>query len=486
MNPIFKSLRVLAILCFFTVAMSASSAVEEKQKIFVIPVSGEVDPGMAAFLERSLKQYAKDPSALVVIEMDTFGGRVDSALEIVDHLTNIPQTKVISYVTKKAISAGALIALAANELTMKHNTLIGDCAPIMMSSEGPKMLGEKMQSPLRAQFRALAKRNGYPSLLAESMVSLDMEVYEIEYADKKLYMDAVDYADLSQTEKDKILSKKTIVAKGELLTMDNTEAQQLGFSKISSDNIDEMLTARGYSNYELIRIQESWSETFVRYVGSIAQILMLIGLGALYLEYKSPGFGIFGIVGIICLGLVFLNQYMVGLANYTELLILIIGILLLAIEVFVIPGFGIAGFTGLATIGIALILMMQDFVVPDPSLPWEGDLMLENLVRVLVSFIAAFILTLVMFRYVLPRLSTVIKGPYLDGTLKNSRVMQAMEKGVKVGDVGRADTFLRPSGKIVIGEKLLDAVSAGEFIEKGTVVEIIKIDGNRIVVTTKS
>lgn len=472
--------------CLLLVSLMVPAHATAKQKVYVIPVSGQVDPGMAAFFKRNLTEYGGNPKDIVVIEMDTFGGRVDSAFEIVEHLTNIPKAKVISFVTKRAISAGALIALAANELTMKNNTLIGDCAPIVNSAEGPKMLGEKIQSPLRAQFRSLAKRNGYPELLSEAMVSIDMEVYEIVFPDGKRYMDGVAYSDLTEAEKKSIVSRKTLVAKGELLTMDNIEAQQLGFSKMSVSDIDAMLAAQGVTDYELVRIEENWSETFVRYIGSIAQILMLIGLGALYLEYKSPGFGIFGIVGIFCLALVFFNQYLVGLADYTELMILIIGILLLAVEVFVLPGFGIAGFAGLLTIGIALILMMQDFVIPDPSLPWEQDLMLSNLVQVLASFLLAFILTLAIFRFVFPRFSLSTKGPYLSTNLKASHVVRAEEKGVRVGDTGIADTFLRPAGKIVISDKPFDAVTAGEFIEKGTAIEVIKVDGNRIIVTVKS
>jgi len=475
----------IAVLCFL-LPVTAISDGSAKQKVYVLPVSGPVDPGMAAYIERNLNKYAKDPEALVILEMDTFGGRVDSALEIVDHITNIPKSKVISFVSKRAISAGALIALAADDLVMKHNTMIGDCAPIVMSAEGPKMLGEKTQSPLRAKFRGLAKRNGYPELLSESMVSIDMEVYEIVFTNGKRTMDAVAYADMTPVEKERIVSRKTIVAKGELLTMDNIEAEELGFSDMSVANIDEMLKARGVTDYGIIRIQESWSETFVRYIGSIAQILMMIGLAALYLEYKSPGFGIFGIVGIGCLALVFLNQYLVGLADYSELMLLVIGILLLAVEIFVLPGFGIAGFAGLLTIGISLILMMQDFVIPDPSLPWELGLMLTNMLQVLVSFLLAFILTLFVFRYILPRLSIGSRGPFLSNDLRASRVILSRNKGIQVGDVGRADSLLRPSGKVVIGKKRLDAVSVGEFIESGTPIEITKIDGNRIIVKTKS
>lgn len=112
--------------------------------------------------------------------------------------------------------------------------------------------------------------------------------------------------------------------------------------------------------------------------------------------------------------------------------------------------------------------------------------MIENLLQVLISFLLAFILTLVVFRYVLPRLSTGGRGPYLSTNLKTSRIGLAKDKGIRIGDTGKADTYLRPSGKIVVGEKRLDAVTAGEFIEKGSVIEIIKIDGNRIIVTVKS
>ena len=107
--------------------------------------------------------------------------------------------------------------------------------------------------------------------------------------------------------------------------MNDTEAVAFGFSRMSIDTIDGMLDRMGIQNHERIRIEESWSETFFRLIGSIAPVLLMIGLAALYIEIKSPGFGVPGIVGITCLALVFLNQYLVGLADYTEFLLLILG-----------------------------------------------------------------------------------------------------------------------------------------------------------------
>ena len=479
---------LLAIFSFFlsfVMLQNEGIAQVSARKIYVVPVSGTVDPGMAAFIKRSLEAPSDDSDPLLVFELDTFGGRVDSALQIVDTLLSAPEGKTVAYVKNKAISAGALIALACSRLVMRNNTTIGDCAPITYSSEGPKVLGEKFQSPLRAKFRALAKRNGYPETLAESMVTAEMVVYAVEMEGKTLYMDSQAFEDLSQEEKERILSKKTIVGKGELLTMDDTEALELGFSRMSVDNMDEMLRRMEIENYKLIRIEEIWSETLVRYIGVITPILLLIGLAALYMEISAPGFGAPGIIGITCLALVFLNQYLVGLADYTELLLLILGIILLGFELFVIPGFGIAGIAGLLFIAAGALLALQDFVIPDPSLPWQGEILLKNILHVLGAFFMAIIVALFVLRYLLPKLSVVVEGPYLGTTLKDSHADSVEASGAKIGDSGIALTFLRPSGKVKIKDEIFDVVTEGEFINKGIPVKILAIKGNRIIVSRK-
>ncbi|NQT70719.1 MAG: serine protease [Desulfobacteraceae bacterium] len=469
----------------FIVLNNAGLAHASVRKIYVVPVSGMVDPGMAAFIKRALETPPDDQDPLFIIEMDTFGGRVDSALQIVDTLLSVPEGKTIAFVKNKAISAGALIALASSRLVMRKNTTIGDCAPITYSNEGPKMLGEKFQSPLRAKFRALAKRNGYPETLAESMVTAEMVVYAVEMEGKTIYMDSQAFEDLSQAEKERVSSKKTIVAKGELLTMDDTEAFELGFSRMSVDNIDEMLRRMEIENYELIRIEKSWSEALVRFIGGITPFLLMIGLAALYVEIKAPGFGVPGIIGITCLALVFLNQYFVGLADNTELLLLILGIILLGFELFVIPGFGITGIAGLLFIGAGAILALQDFVIPDPSLPWQAELLGNNILQVLGALFMAILVALFVLRYLLPKLSVVVEGPYLGTTLKDSHADSVEAGRAKIGDIGIAMTLLRPSGKVKIKDEIFDVVTEGEFIKKGILVKILEIKGNRIIVSRK-
>jgi len=465
------------------ISVAASESPAAKQVVYVISASGEVDPGMAAFIDRAVQDISSDPDAIVVANIDTFGGRVDSALEIVDTFLKIPEKQSIAFVEKKAISAGALIALSCGDLVMKPATTIGDCAPISYSQEGPEMLGEKFQSPIRAKFRALAERNGYPVKLAEAMVSLDKEIYEVVIDGKKVLMDASDYADLTDGEKKKITSKKTIVEKGELLTMHAEEAVDLGFSSMTANSIDDMLGQMGVENYEVIRIEQSWSESMVRLIGRIAPILMMIGLAALYMEMKAPGFGVPGIIGIVCLAIVFLNQYMVGLADYTELLIIVFGLVLMGIEVFVLPGFGIAGIAGVVCLAAGLILSLQGFVLPDPSVPWEADLLMHNIAVVLAAYIFAFMFTLFFMRYILPRFSIGTKGPYLMTNLKDAHADSIETAKIKTGDRGVARTYLRPSGKADINDDLFDVVSESEFIEKGTSIVVSSIKGNRIIVS---
>lgn len=471
------------LLCFCVLLPFASSKVQAAgPQVFVIPVTGEVEPVMAAFIKRATQDAARSPGSLIVLELDTFGGRVDAALTIVDTMVNIDQHRTIAYVKTKAISAGALIALSCNDLVMRPSTTIGDCAPITYSNEGPKMMGEKFQSPLRAKFRSLARRNNYPPTLAAAMVSSEKEVYAVRLDGQTSYLDSKEYDDLPQSEKDKIEMKKTVVAKGELLTMDDTEAKTLAFSRMTATSIEEMLHGFGMENFEIIRIDQNWSETMGRFIARLSPILLMIGLAALYMEIKAPGFGLPGIVGIVTLGLVFLNQYLVGLANYTELLFVALGVVLLAMEIFVLPGFGVAGVAGFICISIGMVLSFQDFVIPDPSLPWQAEILMSNVIQVLGSIVAAFCLTLLFMRFVVPKLGRVIEGPYLGTTLAASHADSVEVKRVRIGETGTVRSFLRPAGKVEIGSDIIDAISEGEFLEKDTPVIVTEIRGNRVIV----
>ncbi len=478
-------LALLLILGFAFAFSALAGEAPSKKQVFLIPVEGEVSPLMAAFIKRSVEEIPRKGDTLIVFELDTFGGRVDSAFDIVDTLTGITGAKTLAYVKTKAISAGSLIALACDSLVMKEGTTIGDCAPISIGPEGPQMLGEKFQSPLRARFRALAKRNGYHENLAESMVSEDLEIIRITVRGKTRYVEATELADMTEEEKENITAKKTVVRKGELLTMDDREARELGFSKASVTSMGGALATVNASEAGLVSMKLNWTENFLGVVILFTPFLMMVGFYAVYLEMKAPGFGAPGIVGLICLSLAFGAQFLVGNADYTELLLILLGLVLVGFEVFVLPGFGIAGVAGFLFIAVGLVLSLQDFVLPKPSMPWQSGIFTRNVTVVLGSYALALLGGLLTFRYVFPRLSVGGRGPYLQTSLEKAHADSAEVLKARSGDEGVALSYLRPSGKVKIGQDVFDALSDGEFIESGSPVVIVRISGNRIIVARK-
>ncbi|MCP3924637.1 MAG: serine protease [Desulfobacterales bacterium] len=480
-----KILSIITSLFIVLISVSSVYGQEQTKKIAVVPVSGKIDSAAGSFIQRAVDEGIKNKVSMIIFEMDTFGGGLNAAYKIVDTIVNVPDDiKTVAFIKTKAISAGALISLACNRIYMKKSTTIGDCAPISYYNNQVQMLGEKFQSPLRAKFRTLAKKSGYSESLAESMVSENIEVYEIKYRDgSKKYMDLKSYNGLSKDKLKKITSKKVVVKKGELLTMDNSEAINLGFSKKTVETKDEILFDMDYKNTKYYSYKLNWSETLVNYILPFTPVLIIIGLIALFTEFKMPGFGFPGITAAICLSLAFGSQFLVGLANYTEFLIIAVGLILLILELFVIPGFGIAGVAGFCLIITGMVLSLQDFTIP--TYPWQKELLFKNLTLIVSSVVIAFISGMLILRYVFPNLSIAKKGPYLTKTLEDSKADSFETLSVKVGDTAVAESYLRPSGKIKVNDDIIDAISEGEFLEKGTIVEVIKISGNRVIVSRK-
>ncbi len=454
------------------------------QKAVIIPVFEMIDFGLSAFIKRSIDSAKTYQPDIVVFEIDTYGGRVDAAFEITDNISAIDWAKTVAFVKTKAISAGALISLACNELVMVEGTTIGDCAPITMDQEGPKEMGEKFQSPLRAKFRALAKKNGYPEKLAEAMVSKDMEIIEIVTPQGRQVITSREFEVMNPQEKAKIKEKKILVEKGRLLTIDAHEALNLGFSKWTVKNFDEFLEKYEIPKQNVLRhFKTSWSERFVRLIDKFAPILLMVGLAALYFEFKTPGFGIPGIVGIICLTLVFSSKFMVGLANYTELLLFVIGVGLIITEIFILPGFGITGAAGLLLMFMSLVLSFQNFTIP--RFPWEFKILYKNLLLLGGVFIGSLILFI----------TTALAGGQ---ALARTRIFHQSSENLSEGfrssanysgllqKTGLTVTDLHPAGYAEIEGQRINVVSDGGFISKGTAVRVNEVIGNRIVVETFS
>lgn len=468
---------------------ATTSAPAPKPVAVVIPIHGEVNEGLRFFVDRAVEEaLAQTPRpSHIVFDVDTWGGELQAAFEISDRISGVQNCSTVAFVKRKAISAGALIALSANRVYMAPGATIGDCAPILAGAgeDGIKYAGEKIESPLRARFRALAKRNGIPIRLAEKMVSRDGGVLEIAREGKpREFVVEADWEKMPDSLK-KGATATTALADGQLLTLDDAEALDWGFSQGTFVDAQALEKARGW--VETKKIEPSWSEDFARWISKFVPILFVIGMAALYLEYKNPGFGFFGVVGLVALALALGSQYLVGLADHTELLLAGIGLLLIGIEILLFPGTVVLAAIGLVLLAVALVLSLQGFTLPDPDIPWQADQMRRNALLVVSTLVGGMVVSLLAMRWLVPHLPGT-SGAYLRDTLQDAKAPQIDEAPATPleGRTGTVVTTLRPVGRIALDGTEYDAVSDSEMLPVGARVVVIAVRPGELVVRRAS
>ena len=313
---------VVSLALLATLMSGASSRASTRPVVYVVPVEGVIDLGLAPFVERVLDTATRDGAAAVVLEINTFGGRVDAAVVIRDALLRA-RVRTIAFVNKRAISAGALIALASEKIAMADGGTIGAATPVEMGSPGgpAKPVAEKTVSYMRKEFRATAESRKRPPLVAEAMVDPDVEI-------------------------------RGVIAKGKLLTLTTDEALKLKVADFRADTLEAVLKAFNIGDADVRRSAPTWAETVVRFLTNpiVSSLLMTVGMLGIIVELRTPGFGLPGALGITSLALFFWGHWLIRLAGWEELLLVGLGLSLLAAEIFVIPGFGVPGVLGLVLI----------------------------------------------------------------------------------------------------------------------------------------
>ena len=478
-------------------ATDAAIQAQAKKHAVWIKLEGDVEPSMYEFCARAIDEAIKEKPDYIVFEINTFGGRLDAAFDLVDTIMAVKGPETIALVKKKAISAGSLIALACKRLYMLEATTIGDCAPIVQNGDGtPQIVGEKIQSPLRAKFRNLAQKNGYPELLSSSFVTPELEVLELTATldkgkqterDTTLIIEGKKYAVMDSTEKKFWGTPKILVKEGELLTMTDQEAMELGFSKGTfKDRKDFETTLAIESRSE---VETTLGEDIASAIAAISGILLIIGFGALYIEFKTPGFGLFGIIGLILIGIVFLGQFAPQLDGYIPAILIVIGAVLFLVEIFVIPGTFLFGVGGIICMIVALALSFSPSELPEyvpetiettfDATPW-----LLGMLYMLCCAAVALVFPIAASKYLIPLLP---EGwtPMLKTDLETAASPTESVQEVSVGDVGESKTFLRPVGQASFtmpdgSTKLFDVQTHGEIIESGTRVKVTAVQEGHI------
>lgn len=438
---------ILGLGLFATVGLAGPLFAQKTPVVYVAPIEGMIDLGLAPFVQRVLDEATREGAAAVVLEINTFGGRVDAAVLIRDALLNA-KVQTVAFVNKRAISAGALISLAAEKIVMADGGTIGAATPVQAGQPGApaQPVEEKTVSYVRKEFRATAEARKRPPLIAEAMVDADVEI-------------------------------PGLIKKGKLLTLTTEEALKHKIADFRAGTIEEVLKQLGFAGAEVRRASPNWAENLVRFLTHpiVSSFLITIGMLGIILEIRSPGFGLPGGLGITSLALFFWGHWLVQLAGWEELLLVGSGLALLAVEIFVTPGFGLAG-----VLGIAALLSGLSLSLIGGGATWE--FILRAVGRVVFSLLLALVGSLVLLRF-LPRLPFGRRLILETGLAAGEGYASPPDKDRSwMGKSGATVSALRPAGIADIEGERVDVVSDGEFIEPGAQIVVSRVDGNRIVV----
>lgn len=426
-------------------AQSSNQSGNQRPTVYVAQIEGTIDLGLAPFIERVLQEAKDNNAAAVVLQINTFGGRVDAAVQIRDALLKSP-VQSIAYIDTRAISAGALISLAANAIVMAPGGTIGAATPVQSSGTETKPTSEKTVSYVRKEFSATAESRGRDTLVAEAMVDSDVSI-------------------------------PGVTARGKLLTLTTEEALKLKIADFEASTLSAALDQLGLKDAQIIETGTNWAEEVVRFLTNpvVSSLLVSIAMIGIIVEVRTPGFGVPGALGLSSLGLFLWGHWLVNLAGWEEFLLAGAGIVLLLIEAFVIPGFGIAGVLGI----IALLGALMMSTVGDGA---TMQALISAASRLGISLVIALVASLAILRY-LPKTRV---GRHLvlstDLTAESGFTSEPLAEHDLVGKLGIAVSPLRPAGIADIDGKRVDVVSDGEFIEAGQPIRVDHVDGNRVVV----
>jgi membrane-bound serine protease (ClpP class) len=428
------------------------------KRVVVIPVEGEIASPVLYILRRGLKQAIDDKADAVVLDMKTPGGALDVTFEIMEALGKFPG-ETVTYVNNEAISAGAFISAMTGEIWFAPDGIIGAAAPVSGTGQDvDATMKMKIVSYLKARLRSISEGKGYRGQVISAMVDSD---YELK------------------------IEGEVLKAKGELLSLTASEsAKNYGdparalLSAGTAKTMDELLTKKfGAGGFSVKRLEITWSEKLAVFLNKISPILLGLGLLAVFVEFKTPGFGLMGISGFVLLGVVFLSSYVAGLSGHEPILVFTLGLLLVLAELVFFPGVIVAALAGLVMMLGSLVWAMADLWPNEPiTVAWSGDVFVGPLQNLGLGLVLAVGLGLALMRFIpngwfWDRLA--VRG-VVGGMAQNAGGAPAAAVGLAglVGQRGVAATALFPSGQVEIDGRRYEASVAVGSIDAGAAVVV--------------
>jgi membrane-bound serine protease (ClpP class) len=469
----------------------AEAQAEGRGPVYLVDISGEIDLGLAPYLDRVLSDAAADEASAVVVRIDTPGGRLDAALQMRDSLL-ASSVRTVAFVDSTAFSAGALLALACEEIYMTPAAVMGAATPVLGGTG--EVADGKTISAVRSTFEATAELRGRDPDVAGAMVDPEVEV-------------------------------EGLIEAGRLLTLTVSQAVGVGYADGVVPTRAALLDDLGLAGAEQVETSPGLAEGLVRLLTNpvVASLLLTVGVLALIADLASGGVGIGVVVGSSLLGVFFWGHMLAGLAGWEDVALVALGLVLIAVEILVVPGFGVPGILGLASLlaGAFLAMVSRDFDFVSNA----------DLVRAALSVSLTFLAVVVGSAIVLNALS---RGGGRSGLVLQARLglgepvtertrggwMRWFDGGARLsrggiagdgpggakarttagtpsrpsaapgrsllGATGTAGSDLRPSGVAEIEGERVDVVTAGEYVPKGEAIEVVRDDGYRRVVRRRS
>lgn len=418
---------ILAVVCLYISVLPAWAA-SPAAPVVAVAIRGEIDAGQTALVHKALQEANDKKASALLVEIETFGGQVDAAVKIRDLISDSP-LQTICHVKNRAWSAGALIAIAHKHIAMAPGGTIGAAEPIPTT--------EKTVAAVRAEFAATATKMGRNPRVAEAMV-------------------------------DKSLGFEKYAPPGKILSLTDSQAIEVGYADLAAADRAAVLAHYGLADSPVIEVGSGWPEKLAGWLSDPMVKSALIGVIflAVMTEIKTAGLGVAAFFGLAATALVFAAQWMTGVASWLEVLLFLAGLVLIVVELFV-PGFGIFGIAGIGCILFSLFLTLG------------GDIPALNIMA--GGLVAAVLVFLVILRF-LPSSRLWHKLVLRDSEQTEVGYTSSDDLSVVAGREGTVLTLLRPAGTVKIDESVYDVVSEGRFIQPGTRVKVLSVNGNRIVV----
>ena len=449
--------------------------------IYHVPIQGTIDLGLPPYIKRSIKEAERNNAESIIFEINTFGGRVDAATQIKDAILD-SKVPTVAFINKRAISAGALISLSCEKIYMTGGATIGATTAVDMSGN---KASEKVISYMREEMAATAEKRGRNKQIARGMVD---EELEFPNKVKNKYVTSDNEVDTIKTilyylimENDTIYVDDIEGRKqGNLITLTTEQALKYGIADNSADTFNSVLDSLGFSTANVQTTSENWSENIVRFLTNpiVASLLTTFGFLGILFELQSPGWGIPGSIGLMCLILSLGASYIAELATMNDFLIIVIGLLCIMLEVLVIPGFGIPGIAGIIFILWGLYLLLL------PDIPVGEEVLSQASNGLIIGIIGGLIGLVLLFKAMTKtKFWKDLTSP--GGQNKKDGYVASLGWEKLVGEPGLTETDLHPSGWIVVNSERVFAVSEGNFIDRNVKIIVLSVDGNRVVVRKK-